>query len=198
VLCGLFTTVLLSLEVVNYSVQLLHFETTMASPLKLLLMFTTIVASVLGEYCELFQLPGFRGESLRVPSTHEIGNVTRLTRTWRQTAVSRPPPLYSMQIRDGGCTATICSSVDFQGNCTVLAQSRKRIRASRLLSLACQCSNYTTEVPTLSTNAPESLESVTVLQNLSRNQECLDTEESEYRDFARNGRKIIGVGRNYM
>ena len=168
-------------------------------------------------YCELFQYPGFKGESLRIPNSHQIHNVSRLTQSWRNSLEegnnnNKLPPLYSVQIPSQvPCTANGGSLENFEGKCRTLKAARKRIRVSRLLSFSCNCANETEPVAsapverqnvavadTTNTN-PLSLVNESVRISNEDHQSCLNSAEgSEFKKFSRHGKKIIGVGRNYM
>lgn len=153
-------------------------------------------------YCEIFQNINFDGESLQIPESNKITNFTHITQSWGSSEHNglekfhsfKLPSLISPRIK---CVINACSSENFQGNCTVFKLSRKRVHSHRLKSFECNCFNE--QINT----SIENDEKVEVSVNSDDDQStvkstCEDGNNTIFKNFTKHGKKIIGVGRNYM
>lgn len=150
-------------------------------------------------YCEVFQHTNFDGESVQIPSSLKIVNFTQLTQSWQCSESNEEDKLYSFKLPlliPAGivCVVKSCSSENFTGNCTVFKQSQKQIQSCRVKSFECNC---------FTEHEGKNIEITHVTEHDGSDrqstvkQDCED-EFSMFQNFAKLGKKIVGVGRNYM
>lgn len=152
-------------------------------------------------YCEVFESINFDGESVQVPESHKIINFTQLTQSWSSSGSHVADQFYSFKLpltipAGINCVVKSCTSENFHGNCTVFKLSQKRIQSCRLKSFECSCSHghgddVKTNIDGTVTNDDDDAGQSTV-------KSACDDEFSKFQNFAQQGKKIIGVGRNYM
>lgn len=147
-------------------------------------------------YCEVFQNINFDGESVQIPQSQKIVNFTQLTQSWSRSQSNGDDNSYSFKLPSlipTGiiCVVKSCTSENFDGNCTVFKQSQKRIQSCRVKSFECRCFNEHDDKVIKNKN-------VEVAEISNVGQSTCETEFSIHQNFAQLGKKIIGIGRNYM
>lgn len=149
-------------------------------------------------YCEVFQGVNFDGESVQIPESHKVINFTRLTQTWQSSVSNEDEILYSFRlpslIPSGTvCVVKSCTSENFSGVCTVYKLSQKQIQSCRVKSFECSCFDE---------YADKGIEHTQITEHSNDDQptvkQVCEEEFSSFQNFMKLGKKIIGVGRNYM
>lgn len=167
-------------------------------------LFTAAVIEVHNEspaqnlYCEVFQNKNFDGESVQIPQSQKIDNFNQLTQSWSSSYGSDDS--YSIKLPSlipSGiiCVVKSCTSENFDGNCTVFKQSQKIIQSSRVKSFECNCFNEHDDI--IIENKNVVLAEISNVGQSTGKQAC-GTDFSMFQNFTQLGKKIIGVGRNYM
>ncbi|KAJ6633196.1 Acylpyruvase FAHD1, mitochondrial [Pseudolycoriella hygida] len=163
-------------------------------------LYRTAVIEALNEssrdlFCEVFQNENFEGESVQIHGTQRIQNFTQITQSWSVEGDT----LHSFKLptsipSDIVCVVRSCTIENFHGSCTVFKFSQQRVQSSDLKSFECKCFNE---------NDDELLDdSKSEIVNDSNNGlSCTERDiqnYSQFQNFTRLGKKIVGVGRNYI
>lgn len=153
-------------------------------------------------YCEVFQDINFDGESVQIPAAHKVINFTQLTQSWTGSGSYGADNLYSFKLPSliptgTFCVVKSCTRANFDGNCTVFKQSHKRIQSYRLKSFECSCFHEHDDDESIENTKIEVIENSDDAGQSTVKSACKD-EFSKFQNFTQRGKKIIGVGRNYM
>lgn len=146
-------------------------------------------------HCEIFQNINFDGESLQIPESHKIANFTQITQAWSSSDSNEFHSFKLPSVLSPGITCIInaCTRENFQGNCTVFKLSRKRIQSFRLKSFECNCFNEHNDKLIENTEVK-----VPVISDQSTVKPSCEGRNTIFENFTKHGKKIIGVGRNYV
>jgi len=158
-------------------------------------------------YCELFQFPSFRGESLRIPEDNRIFNLSQVTSSWNNLTVDENGEIFyslklpsSLSFPESGTSCIIhgCTEEYFNGNCTTLRLSRKKIKGSRIQSFDCKCSAMESASIAAGAGLIKLSSKNGVRRRRNRNCGGVESFYNEFSNFTKVGKKIIGIGRNYV
>lgn len=151
--------------------------------------------------CELFERANFAGESIQIPESHKIGDLTKLTRSWTPTdSHDNDGVVYSFKLPasmplDGGinCVIKSCTKENFKGNCTIHKQAQESIQAYHLTSFECRCDRVVQ-------HGKNEVTETDATGGVKHEERCCEklVDTSEHQNFTKLGKTIIGVGRNYL
>lgn len=149
-------------------------------------------------HCEIYQNINFDGESLQIPASNKITNFTQITQSWSSSESKEMDRFHSFKLPSllsSGiiCVINACTSENFQGNCTVFKLSEKRIQSRHLKSFECNCFNEHNDKRIENTKVE-----VPVISDQSTVAPSCDGGNTIFQNFTQHGKKIIGVGRNYV